>query len=173
MKSNITFFVLVASSLLFISCEKVKQEETSNLNNTSSQSNSTLAGKIESMNKIFEKAIMKGDFESLLQYYTDDIIVSPDLEPSVKGKAALKEIYEKNEKRGIKYHSFSGTSEDIWECSDKVYERGTFGLSVSSREHRKPLAYYGTYFTIWQKENDGSLKIKYVIWNLDFNPYEG
>ena len=76
----------------------------------------------------------------------------------------------KTKKIGLKYHSFSGTPEDIWECEKFVYERGKFGMSVSSKDHPKPLAYHGSYFTIWQKENDGSLKIKYVIWNLDFNP---
>ena len=106
----------------------------------------------------------------MLPYYAEDIIVSPGLNPTAKGKTAIKESYEKNRKDGVKYHSFSGTTEEIWECGDRVYERGTFGMSFSYKDHPKPIGYYGSYFTIWQREEDGSLKIKYVIWNLGFNP---
>jgi hypothetical protein len=43
-------------------------------------------------------------------------------------------------------------------------------MSYSYKGHPKPDALYGSYFTVWQKENDGSLKIKYLIWNLGFDP---
>ncbi|HAB51507.1 MAG: hypothetical protein A2315_12040 [Ignavibacteria bacterium RIFOXYB2_FULL_35_12] len=160
---------LFATVFLFISCEnqnttkEVKQKEEV-------KPDISLREKVDSINNILDRAMLRGDYEAMLQYYTDDIIISPGLNPTVKGKAAVKESYEKNRKMEVQYHSFDGTAEDIWESGDKVYERGTFGVSLSYKDHPKPLAYYGSYFTIWQKASADSLKIKYVIWNLGFNP---
>lgn len=162
---------LMAVNFLFTSCENkdpnklVEQKETA-------KPNTSLKAEVDSINNIFDKAMLSGNFEAMLPYYAEDIIVSPGLNPTVKGKAAVKEGYEKNRKDGVRYHSFSGTIEDMWESGDTIYERGTFGMSFSYKDHPKPIGYYGSYFTIWQREKDGSLKIKYVIWNLGFNPCE-
>jgi len=160
---------LVVFNFLFVSCENkdlnklVEKKETAN-------PKTSLKAELDSINNILDKAMLSGNFEAMLPYYAEDIIVSPGLNPTVKGKAAVKEGYEKNRKDAVKYHSFSGTTEEIWECEDRIYERGTFGMSFSYKDHPKPIGYYGSYFTIWQRDKDGSLKIKYVIWNLGFNP---
>src|SRR4030065_1806813 len=161
--------VLFAAAFLFVSCENkdlnnlAEKKETAKLN-------TSLKAEIDSINNLLDKAMLSGNFEAMLPYYAEDIIVSPGLNPTARGKSAVKEGYEKNRKDGVKYHSFSGTIEDMWESGDKIYERGTYGMSCSYKDHPKPIAYYGSYFTIWQRESDGSLKIKYVIWNLGFNP---
>ena len=152
---------------LFVSCEnqntpkEIKEKATVDTTNH-------ITGKVEKINGILNKAMLQGDYETMLKYYTDDIIVSPGIKPTAKGKTAIRESYEKYKKIQVKYHSFGGTIEDIWESGDKIYERGTFGVSLSYKDHPKPLAYYGSYFTVWQKESDDSLKIKYFIWNLGF-----
>jgi ketosteroid isomerase-like protein len=168
-----TFFtaaaLLISLNFLFVACENkdikklVEKKETV-------KPNTSLKAEIDSINNILDKAMLRDNFEAMLPYYAEDIIISPGLNPTAKGKTAIKESYEKNRKDGVKYHSFSGTTEEIWECGDRVYERGTFGMSFSYKDHPKPIGYYGSYFTIWQREEDGSLKIKYVIWNLGFNP---
>jgi len=168
-KKNFAAVILFVSVFLFTSCDKIKTDDEAKQKQTAVTGN-TLQEKIENINSILNKAMLSGDYETMLQYYADDIIVSPGLHPTVKGKAAIKQSYEENRKMKVKYHSFDGTIEEIWESDDKVYERGTFGTSLSYKDHPKPLAYYGSYFTIWQKEKDESLKIKYVIWNLGFNP---
>jgi len=164
--SAVFLFILV---FLFTSCENQNTpKEVKEI--VAVDTTNTLRAKIESINSSLNKAMLAGDYETMLKYYTEDIIVSPGLNPTAKGKAAIRESYEKYKKMQVKYHSFDGTIEDIWESGDKVYERGTFGVSLSYKDHPKPLAYYGSYFTIWQKGSDDSLKIKYVIWNLGFNP---
>ena len=171
MKIKINYFVIVAFLIFFISCGNTERNDQSS-NKESQQGGAAQIDKIEKINKVIEKAMLRGDFDSILPYYTDDIIISPPMKKSVKGIEAIKEIYQENKKIGLKFHSFSGTVEKIWECSDNIYERGTFGNSLSSNDHPKPVAYYGSYFTIWQKEKDGSLKIKYLIYNLDFNAFK-
>ena len=161
--------LLIVLTFLFAACEN---KDTKKLveKKEIAKTNVPLKEAIDSIDGILDRVMLSGDYETMLKYYADDIIVSPGLNPTAKGKAAIKEAYEKNRKEGVKYHSFSGTIEDIWESGDKGYERGTFGMSFSYKDQPKPVAYYGSYFTIWQKEKDESLKIKYVIWNLGFNP---
>jgi ketosteroid isomerase-like protein len=127
---------------------------------------------IKEINRILEKATMEGDYETLLKYYDQDIIVKPDFSEAVRGKGALREQYRKDKQKGVKIHSFSGVIEALWYCGDEVYERGTFGLSASSDDSPQPTAMYGSYFQIWTKQKDNSYKIKYVIWNLDYNPFK-
>jgi ketosteroid isomerase-like protein len=132
--------------------------------------NEGIKEKVKKINKELEKLILEEKYDDIIQYYADDIVICPDFHSSIKGKDSVKMIYDENKKLKIKHHSFSGNIEDIWEDNNLVYERGTFGMSYSTKDHPKPLAYYGSYFTIWKKGDEGSLKIKYTIWNLDFNP---
>lgn len=128
--------------------------------------------KLEEIGQILNKATLEGDYETLLKYHTDDAIIKADMRPAIKGKSALREEFEKNKKAGARVHSFSTATEAMWICGDEVYERGTFGQTASYKDSPKPIAVYGSYFEIWLKQTDGSYKIKYLIWNLDFNPYE-
>ena len=156
--------------MFLVFCENMNKKTEVVKNQKVSTENSGSKEKIEKISNELEKLILAGNYDDLLHYYTDDIVICPEFNSEIKGKDAIKTIYDKNKKEGIKHHSFSGTIEEIWECESFVYERGTFGMSVSSKDHPKPLAYYGSYFTIWKKGDEGSLKIKYTIWNLDFNP---
>ena len=170
--NNKIFIIIPLLFLLLLSCENVNDKQGTELNQGTTVENQDLKEKLEKINSEIEELMLAGNYDALMPYYTDDVVISPGFEPSVKGKEAIREAYEKNEKRGIKYHSFSGAPEEIWESGKFVYDRGTFGLAVSAKDYPKPVAYYGSYFTIWQKEDNGSLKVKYLIWNLDFNPCE-
>ena len=140
----------------------------SNAQNLSKEKNQ----KLDEIASLLDRAMIDGDYDTILKYNTDDIVIMPGFSPSIKGKTGLEKAYEKNKKDGLKYHSFSGTPEKRWVCGNEIYEYGTFGMALSSRESKKPRAYYGSYFQIWQEFEDGSFKIKYTIWNLDFNPFE-
>lgn len=126
--------------------------------------------KLDEIGAIMEKLTIEGDYKKLLSYYTDDVIIMPDFASTIRGYEALKEQYEKDKEEGPIYHSFTGTVEKRWIYGNEIYERGTFGMAVSSGKSPNPKAYYGSYFQIWQEYPDGSFKIKYIIWNLDFNP---
>lgn len=131
-----------------------------------------LQKKLEAYGDILTKAVLDGDFETILSFHTDDVIIMPDLQPMIKGIKSLREGYEENKRKGVKYHSYSATTQDIWQCGDQIFHRGTFGASISSYESAQPIAFYGSYFSIWEKQRDESYKIKFMIWNLDYNPWE-
>jgi len=117
-------------------------------------------------------ATLAGEYLTLVNYHTDDVVIMPDFRPAITGKKALEEQYKEDMKLGLKHHSFTGTVEKRWQHGDEVFERGTFGMAVSSKKDKRPAAYYGSYFQIWQKQSDGTFKISFIIWNLDFNPFE-
>ncbi len=117
-------------------------------------------------------ATLAGDYLSLLDYHAKDVVIMPDFRPAISGKKALEAQYKEDMKMGLKHHSFTGTVEKRWQHGDEVFERGTFGMAVSSKKDKRPAAYYGSYFQIWQKQSDGTFKISFIIWNLDFNPFE-
>jgi ketosteroid isomerase-like protein len=129
-----------------------------------------LPARLEKANKTISDAMLAGDYDTILSFYTDDVVLVPDFQPAVRGKSAVRESYAKQQKIGVTFHSFSATTEKIWSSGKEVYEYGTFGQAVSARDHAKPKAYYGSYFMIWEEQPDGALLIKYVIWNLGFNP---
>lgn len=127
---------------------------------------------LQEINIVLDKAVLDGDYEALLKYYTDDVIIMPIFEPPIRGKVAVREEYKKNRKAGVKYHAFNGKPEKMWACGDEIFEYGKFGLAVSSKETEYPYAFYGSYFMIWEKQPDNSYLVKYVITNLDHKPYK-
>ncbi|MBI9071316.1 MAG: hypothetical protein JEY94_06940 [Melioribacteraceae bacterium] len=128
--------------------------------------------KLNKLQTIMERATLDGKLLSIVKYYADDVIIMPGFNPAIKGKDALSEAYKRDIDQKLKYHSFSGNVEKRWQNGNEIFERGTFGMAVSSKNSVKPKAYYGSYFQIWNVESDDNIKISFVIWNLDFNPCE-
>lgn len=126
---------------------------------------------VESVGDNINKAVLAGDYETLLSYFTDDVIVDPIFDPPIKGKKEYREQVKKLKELGVKYQSMNGTPTDIWECGGMIYEMGTFGMSMVTRESPQPKAYYGSYFQIWKKQPDGNYKIKFMTSTLDYNPF--
>jgi len=75
------------------------------------QKSTSVNEKIESINRLLEEATLKGNYEALLDYYTEDIIVAPGVGPVVRGKSAIIESYKENRKWEVKYHSFNARVE--------------------------------------------------------------
>lgn len=85
--------------------------------------------------------------------------------------AGIEEIFRILKKGRAEIQSINGTTQELWTCGELVYQRGTFGMSVKSKDRKRPDAFYGSFFQVWQKQPDGAFKIKMTIWNLDFNPF--
>jgi ketosteroid isomerase-like protein len=124
---------------------------------------------IESLSTELDRLMIEGDFKTMLSYYTDDVICMPNYSPMLKGKKALKRHLAKTQNDGVEFRSFSSTTVDLWSCGDLVYETGTYGLSISHPDLNRPFADHGKFLTIWEKQSDGSYKVKYSIWNTDVN----
>ena len=118
------------------------------------------------------KAMIAGDLEASIRYYDKDVIVMPNFKPMIKGRRALMKDMKKDEKAGLKFHSYHSTITDIWQSGDLVHEMGTYSISLSTPEMPQPIADNGTYFSIWQKQLKGSYKVIFFMWNTDVDPWE-
>jgi len=173
---RLTIKILLLTFLIFpfISCNNPKDESTANQQQEKKidiqDGDFKLA--LQEINRVLDKAVLDGDYETILKYYTDDVILMPIFEPAINGKDALREEYKKDKKTGVKYHAFNAKPEKMWACGNEVFEYGKFGLAVSSNETEYPYAFFGSYFAIWDKQSDNSYLIKYMISNLDHKPYK-
>ncbi len=105
---------------------------------------------LEAINKKMELAVLAGSYETQASMFTDDMIIDTPFDPPIRGKNAFLAQGQRARREGMKYHSFSGTVEDIWMCGDKVYERGTWGMSFTTTAQQHPLAYHGSYYKVFQ-----------------------
>jgi ketosteroid isomerase-like protein len=160
LKSLLLFILIVA----FISCEN-KKEETKTVKQFSN-----LEEVLKETNQKIEKAIFESDYETLLKFYTDDVVFMPNFHSVLRGKSAVRESYEEQQKAKVKIHSFNARIDKIWSHGNEIFEYGTFGFAVSSRETKHPYAFTGAYFMIWEKQKDATYLIKYLISNYDFDP---
>ena len=130
------------------------------------QSEAELREIIEPLNDKFINSILEDDLDSYLSSYTDDAIVMIPFVATIKGKHALTVHWHNNMARGEHVESANVKTLEIWKSGNKIYERGSYQITFKKYEN-KPRAVYGSYFTIWEKQKDGSYKMKYDISNLD------
>lgn len=125
---------------------------------------------IEKLRTERHEAAMAHNYTKSLTFFTDDVLIMPGLQPPVEGKKELKKLYEMDKEKGVQILAIGNNVSADWLCGEDYYERGSWSMSVTSRDQPRPVAYLGSYFQIWQKQNDGSYKIKFNIWNLNHMP---
>lgn len=156
-----TLFAMILS-VFFISAVQVKAQ------------NPDLAqvkANIEKMNETYDKAFVEGDYTTMDSFFADDAISMPSYHPMVKGKDAIMESDKKDMgNSGTKYQSFKTTPTDVYGSGDLVYEVGTYDVSFTPANTTTAMNDHGKYLNIWQKQSDGSWKIKVETWNTDVSP---
>lgn len=130
-----------------------------------------LRQQLEKLNAELAQANVDGNLEKLYSYYADDAVFMPNYGPMVKGKAPMMQQEKEMRDAGFKIHSFTLNTLDVWGCGDMVYETGTYNISLTIPQMDNPIDDTGKYLAVWQKGADGSLKIKYDMWNTDMNPW--
>jgi ketosteroid isomerase-like protein len=132
-----------------------------------SQSASDYKTKIEALNKEMAKNMIAGTSEKSLDLYTEDAISLPSYEPIHEGLAAIKKANEDMVKSGWKCLAFEPVTLKVIPNGNMITEIGTYKISGSMPGMDKPMDDHGKYVTIWEKQKDGSLKIKVETWNSD------
>ena len=131
---------------------------------------SELKMSINNMTDKYSQAMLSGDYNTIAGFFTDDAIFLPAYEPTVRGKDAILQNNKKNVESGVKYSSFKINSTDAFGSGDLVYEIGAYNVSFTAPDNKTALNDQGKYLNIWQKQNDGSWKLKVETWNSDVNP---
>jgi ketosteroid isomerase-like protein len=175
MKTDLVILLLSSFILgqMLGGCDRSRHDEPAAQSLTADAKDHDVRKAIESISDLLSKAALENDFETQLKYFTEDAIINPPLGPEAKGKAEIRKGFGKSREVGYAVHSHNTTTRDLWVCGDRVYERGKWGMSQSVAGSRIPKAYHGSYFTIWTVQKDGSYLINYIIFTLDYNPYEG
>ena len=130
---------------------------------------SQLRMNFEKMNEKFGKALLDGDYNTIASFYTDDAVSLPSYAPMWRGKDAILEG-NKKDLESIKYHSFKGKTTDVFGSGDIIYEIGTYEISFTLPTMANEMNDHGKYLNVWQKQSDGSWKLKADTWNSDVNP---
>jgi ketosteroid isomerase-like protein len=102
--------------------------------------------------------------------YTDDVISMPSYEPMMKGKNALMEAHKRNHEAGFKMNDMTLKTMEVWSSGDLAYEVGTYTIDMTIPEMGS-MKDNGKYLTVWEKQDDGSWKVKAETWNTDNNPW--
>lgn len=135
-----------------------------------SQTNSEYKAKIEALNKEMATAMVQGDNQKTLSLYTPDAISMPSNEPMQEGIEAITKASEAMAKSGWKCNSFEPTTLKVMVNGNLITEIGAYKISMSMPGMDKPMDDHGKYLTIWEKQKDGSLKVKVETWNSDVQP---
>jgi len=133
-----------------------------------SQTSSEYKTKVQTLSGEFAKCMREGNIEKILSMYTADAISMPSYRPMQDGLAAIKAA--STEAQGEKYNSFELTTVKVIANGNMLDEIGTYKLNISLPGVDKPVDDHGKYLTVWEKQKDGSLKIKIDIWNSDVDP---
>jgi len=136
------------------------------------QDTAELMKKIQAMNDESAKKMISGD-ESMWVNYAEDIISMPSYEPMLKGLDACKMSYKKMTESGMKMTAFKSTVTDVMQSGNFIVDIGTYEITMTMPQMGDmPWTDNGKYMTIWEMQDDGSMKIKVETWNTDVNPWE-
>lgn len=127
--------------------------------------------KIEMMNKEFTEAMINNDVDKLMSFYAEDILSLPSYQPMVRGMESIKKLSEEQMNSGWKTTAFSLSITDVMEAGDFVIEVGNYDMKMTGPGVPE-WADNGKYLTVWEKQSDGSIKMRVETWNTDNNPWQ-
>lgn len=131
---------------------------------------SDLKEKFQKMNNEMIKAIKNENTDAIMAMYTDDVISMPSYEPMLKGKEAMLESHRRSHEAGYKMNDMTLKTMDVWSSGDYAYEIGNYTVDMEIPGMGN-INDNGKYMTVWEKQSDGSWKVKAETWNTDNNPW--
>lgn len=136
------------------------------------QASSAYQAQIEQLNREMAQNMIQGNFDKTLDLYTQDAISLPANEPMREGLDAIRKGYEEMSTAGVKINSFEPKTTKLLTDGNLITEIGTYKMNITIPGSGQPIDDHGKYLNIWEKQSDGTLKIKVETWNSDVNPME-
>jgi ketosteroid isomerase-like protein len=101
------------------------------------------------------------------------LVFSPDGRYLAAGLTSGSILLYKMTEAGMKMTAFKSTVTDIMQSGNFIVDIGTYEITMTMPQMGgMPWTDKGKYMTIWEKQDDGTLKIKVETWNTDVNPWE-
>lgn len=135
-----------------------------------SQSNEEFYSQIEKLNKLYSDAMINNDTKTMMSLYTDDVVSLPSYQPMIRGIETLRSLSEQVENNEWKTTSFEMKTTDLIPTDNFIIEIGKYRMKMIG-SGVTDWSDEGKYITIWQKQEDGNLKIRVEMWNTDLNPF--
>lgn len=139
----------------------------------SQQTSNAYQTQIDQLNKEMADNLISGNFEKSMDLYTKDAILMLPYENMREGADAIRKGLEDMSASGVKFTSFEPKTTKLIPEGNFVIEIGTIKMTLTSPGSSQPINEQGKYVTVWEKQSDGSLKIKVDTWNSDSNPMNG
>ncbi len=108
-------------------------------------------------------ALTKGDLDSLMSVYADDVIMLPPNQPQRVGKASVRSMWE--EVLNDFAVEVSVAVEEVEVAGQWAFERGTFVMKLSPRAGGAPIEDTGKYLDVLRQQPDGSWKYTRLSFN--------
>jgi ketosteroid isomerase-like protein len=135
------------------------------------QGEADMKAKFNELNKKLSQMVVDNDFEGMLSYYAENPISMPSYQPMLRSLDAMRESHKQQHEMGMKITAFELTATDVIVEGNIAIEIGTYTVSMDIPE-MGAMDDHGKYMNVWEKQDDGSMKIKADIWNTDMNPWE-
>lgn len=135
-----------------------------------SQSKEELYLQIEKLNKLYSDAMINNDTKTMMSLYTDDVVSLPSYQPMIRGIETLKALSEQVENTEWKTTSLEMKTTDLIPADNFIIEIGNYKMKMVG-PGVPDWSDEGKYITIWQKQENGNLKIRIEMWNTDLNPF--
>jgi uncharacterized protein (TIGR02246 family) len=114
---------------------------------------------IAAANVAFSQALVRGDAQAMAAIFAEDGEIIPAMEPGfVTGRAAIA-AYQEKRVRARRYLEANITTRGLGVSGDVAWETGTSQVTFQQGESA-PVTVTGRYLAVWQRQADGSWRIR-------------
>ena len=120
---------------------------------------------IAEANAEWVEGMKSGDAEAVSLLYMEDAIVLPPNESMVKGRAAIKDVFDTMMKSWVKLTDLTLVTLEVNGAGDFAYELGTYAMTFEVPGGQTPMSDTGKYLAIWKKQADNTWKFHIDSWS--------
>lgn len=121
--------------------------------------------------KTFTQAMLEESAEVILPFYAPNGRVQPEYQETGLGLDQISQYYAAYFDR-FDTKSFLKTEEEVLDLGHMIVEIGSFQTEIIVTEQSEEKSLSGTYFDVWEIQDEGSIKLYASAWNYDA-AYEG
>ena len=111
------------------------------------------------------EAFNRGDVETIVSLYTEDVVVMPPGEPSFQGRERVRKWMTALFERNTVAQSLA--NDEVVVSGDWAWMRGHFTTEITPRSGGVTVRRDGKHLVIWRREPDGAWRAARDIWNTD------
>lgn len=161
---------VVALVVSVAACQQREGEQVGTTEETPAVDAATVEQTIRSEAERYEQAVLSGDVETLVTFYSDDAILLPAGMTRSEGTDAIRSAYQQMYSMGNPTaFSIEPQTIVVSESGDIAYEVGTYTWTGPAPDGTT-ITDTGKYVAIWEPTGTGEWKIVVDTWNSDQMP---